>query len=199
MQDRRVHLSRVEPRLSPRLLAQRHAETRERLSVLSQRAEGGLRKTVERNRLTYDPRAERLAAATARLLERKRAQFEALGPKLAPNALRTEVRHARSLLAPLSARLLSSITQSLTDRRASLTQSDKLLVSLSYRSVLARGYAVVKDENGQLVHARAGLTPGDAVSIEFADGAADALIAGGAPPKRKLREKGEDPGQQTLF
>jgi exodeoxyribonuclease VII large subunit len=132
-------------------------------------------------------------------VERKRAQFEALGPKLSPNALRAELRHSRSELAPLAARLLSSIGQSLTERRAALVQSGKLLVSLSYRSVLARGYAVVKDGEGQLVHARAGLAPGDAVSIEFADGAADAIVTGGPPLRRRSRGNGDLESQQDLF
>ncbi|MDB5614869.1 MAG: exodeoxyribonuclease large subunit, partial [Devosia sp.] len=143
--------------------------------------------------------AERLAAAAGRLVERKRALFDAIGPKLSPNALKAELRHSQSQLTPLTARLLAGFVQNLSDRRAALTQSGKLLVSLSYRSVLARGYAVVKDAEGNLVHQRAGLSPGDAVAIEFADGDVGATIAGSPTIKKKPRPQVDTDSQESLF
>jgi exodeoxyribonuclease VII large subunit len=199
VQDRRVAFARVETKLNPRVLVGQRQEAAERLRNLSLRADAGLRKTVERARLTHDPRAERLAMAAARLLERKRAQLEAIGPKLAPNALRAELRHSQVQLAPLAARLQASVALHLAERRAALTQSGKLLESLSYRSVLARGYAVIKDEEGNLVHERAGLAPGDMVAIEFADGDVSATIAGSATIKRKPRPQPDIAGQESLF
>ncbi|MET3926466.1 exodeoxyribonuclease VII large subunit [Devosia sp. 2618] len=199
VQDHRVRFSRIEPRLGPQTLARRQAEFGERVRNLSMRADAGLRKTVDRARLTHDPRAERLAASAGRLVERKRAQFDALAQKLSPNALRTELRHAQSQLGPLNARLLSGITLSLGERKAALTQSSKLLVSLSYKSVLARGYAVIKDAEGNLVHERAGLAPGDAVAIEFADGAVGATIAGSPPIKKKPKALPDSDSQESLF
>ena len=199
VQDRRVQFARIEPRLGPQLLKRRQDEFGERLKNLSLRADAGLRKTVDRARLTYDPRAERLAVGAARLVERKRAHFQTVGPKLSPNALKAELRHSQSQLAPLASRLLASVTLSLGERRAALTQSGKLLVSLSYKSVLARGYAVIKDEEGNLVHQRAGLAPGDAVAIEFADGAVGATIAGSPVIKKKPRPQSDNEAQESLF
>ena len=195
----RVRYARVEPKLTPRVLHGQRQEASERLRNLSLRADAGLRKTVDRARLTHDPRAERLAAAAGRLVERKRAQLATIGPKLSPASLRAEVRHSQSQLAPLAARLLAGMTQSLGDRRMALTQSSKLLVSLSYRSVLARGYAVIKDGEGNLVHQRAGLEPGDAVAIEFADGAVGATIAGSPVIKKKPRPQSDKDSQESLF
>ncbi|MCY1553049.1 Exodeoxyribonuclease 7 large subunit [compost metagenome] len=134
-----------------------------------------------------------------RLVERKRAQFDAVAPKLSPNALRAEMRHAQGQLAPLTARLMASITQSLGERRTALSQSGKLLVSLSYRSVLARGYAVIKDADGHLIHQRANLAPGDAVAIEFADGAVGATIVGNPVIKKKPRPQPDVGDQESLF
>ena len=199
VQDRRVAFSRIETKLNPRVLVGQKQEAIERLRNFSMRADAGLRKTVDRARLTHDPRAERLAAAAGRLVERKRALFDAIGPKLSPNALKVELRHSQSQLIPLTARLLVGITQNLSERRAALSQSGKLLVSLSYRSVLARGYAVVKDAEGNLVHQRAALTPGDAVAIEFADGAVGATIAGSPPIKKKPRSQADSDSQESLF
>lgn len=199
VQDLRVAFSRVESKLTARVIRGQQQEVGERLRNLSLRADAGLRKTVDRARLTHDPRAERLAAAAGRLVERKRAQFEAIGPKLSPNALRAELRHSQSQLAPLTARLLGGIAQSLGERRAALSQSAKLLVSLSYKSVLARGYAVIKDADGNLVHERAGLMPGDMVAIEFADGDVSATIAGSPAIKKKPRPQPDRDSQESLF
>ena len=199
VQDRRVAFSRVETKLNPRVLVGQRQEASERLRNLTLRADAGLRKTVDRARLTHDPRAERLAAAAGRLVERKRALFDAIGPKLSPNALKAELRHSQSQLTPLTARLMAGITQNLVERRAALTQSGKLLVSLSYRSVLARGYAVIKDVEGNLVHQRAGLIPGDAVAIEFADGEVGATISGSPAIKKKPRPQADSDSQESLF
>ncbi|UJW85235.1 exodeoxyribonuclease VII large subunit [Devosia sp. SL43] len=199
VQDRRLALSRVEPRLTPQMLSRRQVEAGERLRNLSMRAEAGLRKTVDRSRLTYDPRAARLASATLRLVERKRAQLEAVGPKLSPNALRAELRHGQAQLGPLATRLYASMLQGLSLRGAALAQAGKLLDALSYRSVLARGYAVIKDADGQLIHERAGLLPGTPVAIEFADGEVGATIAGAPVIKKKPRAQADGDTQESLF
>ena len=199
VQDRRVAFSRVETKLNTRVLVGQRQEAAERLRNLDLRAVAGLQKTVERARLTHDPRAERLASVAARLVERKRALFDAVAPKLSPASLRAELRHSQGQLAPLSARLLSGVSAQLTEKRSALGQSGKLLVSLSYRSVLARGYAVIKDGNGNLVHGQAELRPGDAVAIEFADGAVGATIAGSPPIKKKPRPQADGDSQESLF
>ena len=194
-----MQFSRVAPRLGPALLQRRQGEYAERLKNLTLRSDAGLRKTVERARLTYDPRAERLGAGAVRLVERKRAQFEGIGPKLSPNSLRSELRHSQSLLSPLTARLLTGVAQQLAQRQTALSQAGKLLVSLSYKSVLARGYAVIKNADGHLVHERSALAPGDRIAVEFADGAVDAVVGGSAPPKKKTRPLPEIDAQESLF
>src|SRR5690606_39018154 len=52
VQDRRVAFARVETKLNPRVLAGQRQEAAERLRNLSLRADAGLRKTVDRARLT---------------------------------------------------------------------------------------------------------------------------------------------------
>lgn len=195
----RVHFSRLDSRFAPRLLHGQRQEGTERLRNLSLRAETGLRKTVDRTRLTFDPRAALLGTAIARLLERKQAQWLGVGHKISPVALRTELRHARSLLTPMSLRLRSGMTVRMSDCRKVLSQADKMLASLSYRNVLARGYAVIKDADGNLVQERAGLSPGDAVAIEFADGAVAATIAGSPVIKKKPRGQQDNGSQESLF
>jgi exodeoxyribonuclease VII large subunit len=45
-----------------------------------------------------------------------------------------------------------------------------LLAALSYRGVLARGFALVRDEQGLPVHAATAIGPGARLELEFADG-----------------------------
>jgi exodeoxyribonuclease VII large subunit len=45
-----------------------------------------------------------------------------------------------------------------------------LLNALSYRGVLARGFALVRDEAGHPLHAAADVASGARMSLEFADG-----------------------------
>jgi exodeoxyribonuclease VII large subunit len=53
---------------------------------------------------------------------------------------------------------------------ARVAHSGQLLSALSYRGVLARGFALVRDEHGHAVHAAAAVGPSARLSIEFADG-----------------------------
>ena len=77
-------------------------------------------------------------------------------------------------------------------RRALLQAQDRMLQSLSYRNVLKRGYALVRDEEGAPVKGAAGLGPGRAIAIEFVDGTVEAVTgSGGSTPPRKKVAKGE--------
>jgi exodeoxyribonuclease VII large subunit len=56
-----------------------------------------------------------------------------------------------------------------------------LLAALSYRGVLARGFALVRDEHGHAVHAAASIGPNARLAIEFADGRVAATADGDRP------------------
>jgi len=69
-----------------------------------------------------------------------------------------------------------------------------MLASLSHKNVLARGFALVRDDAGELVSSVASLSTGQAVNIEFQDGNISAVTAGSASaarsaPKKPAREK----------
>ena len=72
-------------------------------------------------------------------------------------------------------------------------QLGKLLESYSFHSVLKRGFALVRDQDGHPVLAAAQTAPGDTISIEFDDGKVGARVTDGAgttpraaaPPRRR--------------
>ena len=66
-----------------------------------------------------------------------------------------------------SVRALQHIVE--TGRRA-LDARTQLLSSLGHRSVLARGFVLVRDHTGQMVRDTKGISEGDALDLEFSDG-----------------------------
>ena len=97
--------------------------------------------------------------------------------------------------------------------RSELVAQERILQSLSYKNVLKRGYAVVRDEDDRPVSLAAALITGAAISIEFADGRIGAVTGegeasptpppGGASPTRKRSAKPAEPAappkQGSLF
>ena len=68
------------------------------------------------------------------------------------------------------------------------------LESASYQSVLARGFALVRDVEGHAVTAARTVAPGQALRLTFADGDVRAHAEGAAP-----RRKGPAPEQGSLL
>ena len=68
------------------------------------------------------------------------------------------------------------------------------LDSASYQSVLARGFALVRDAEGHAVTAAKGMSPGQALRLTFADGEVRATADGTA-----ARRKRAAPDQGSLL
>lgn len=200
VQARRISLANLAASVQPRLVRQRHGEAAQKLANLNQRAESGLTQRVVKARLTFDPRAAALPTAASRFVERKKTTLTTLAPRLSATPLRVELRHGFDRLRQAAGQLGQTGQQIATTRRERLTQLEKLLNSLSYRNVLARGYALVQDEAGNVVTASAALRPGDALRLAFADGEIGAVVAGSPGARRKPgKPDAGDGGQESLF
>ncbi len=200
VQGRRISFSNLAASVQPRLVRQRNAELGDKINVLGSRGERGLSKTVERARLTFDPRAVRLSGAAGQNLERKKAALQSLAPRLSPQPLKVDLRHAREKIVPLETRLNIARDQIIAGRRGQVEQFEKLLAMLSYRNVLARGYTLVQDAGGNIVSSQSMVKPGDDVRLTFADGEVGATIAGAPATRRKPGKSTSDDGsQESLF
>jgi exodeoxyribonuclease VII large subunit len=80
-------------------------------------------------------------------------------------------------------RALATLRQRLEARVA---HSGQLLGALSYRGVLARGFALVRDEQGHAVHAAAAIGPAAHLTLEFADGRVGATADTDRPPATRM-------------
>jgi exodeoxyribonuclease VII large subunit len=101
-----------------------------------------------------------------------------------------------------AARLARAIAGLLADRRGRLGGLSKLAGSLGPARVLARGYAMVRDGDGQVVRTTGAARAARAVAIAFADGEVGARIEGEPvrAPRPAPAARPKDPlGQGSLF
>ena len=145
-----------------------------------------------------------LQARQARALEvhaeRKRALFARIAGRLRIEPIDQRIARSRERLAALDERSARAFTRSTERRRERLDRTWRLAETLSYRSVLARGFALVADATGKPVRGAAVVVPGEALVIEFQDGKVGAVATGApAAPKPKRAAKTKTAGQESLF
>ena len=141
-------LTRVSGRLAPRLLALRVERSRDRLVAFAGRG----------------------TQALGRLAAQRRLRLERLVGRLSPEGTRRRIAHGSERLEQLATRAARAVTQRITAERRRLAAEAQLLASLSYQSVLRRGFALVRDDAGRPVRSVAAVTPGTAIEVELADG-----------------------------
>ena len=85
--------------------------------------------------------------------------------------------------------------------RRRLDGQAKLLETLGYHNVLARGFALVRDADGGMVRRASEVTSGASLDIEFADGhvGAHADARPRKPESERKRKRGASDKQGTLL
>jgi exodeoxyribonuclease VII large subunit len=147
-----------------------------------------LRNNVERRRERYAAVAQRLRASAAANLE----------------AYRTRNARQREQVGTLARRAGLAMDNYLEARWARCERDAQLLAAFSYRSVLARGFTLVRDKAGRPMRTAAALALGAPIGIEFADGSASARVEAvqttpRQEPARPRRRRDPGPGQGSLF
>lgn len=186
---------------------------------------------LEEARQRLDGESERLGLAMRNLAAQQAERVEGLGSrlrhprdvmktagdklvqagKLLAVAWQAVLRDRQGRFAVLDAagRLPVSIDRLIDGAGDRLAAQAKLLDSYSYKSVLDRGFALVRDAAGEPVKRAAALSAGDTVEIEFFDDKRRGVIdaAGGdakpAPPPKPRKARGHskngDDGQGSLL
>ncbi|TJX48514.1 MAG: exodeoxyribonuclease VII large subunit, partial [Mesorhizobium sp.] len=190
-------------KLNPAMLSQRIAEARRHNDRNLLRAQAGLRGLARARRAELNRAADQLPKCAKASLHRHRQQLALLQSRITiePTARRQRVQ--RDLLTALTRRGGQAVLIRLERLRSRIGQADRLMATLSHKAVLARGFALVKDADGGVVKQAADVASGMALSLEFADGTADAVATSGAArPKSVTRPaaKAKEPGNQgSLF
>nr|WP_246715166.1 exodeoxyribonuclease VII large subunit [Aestuariivirga litoralis] len=134
------------------------AQARQRLDSSAAALPRGLRANLQSHALTLTRQSGRLS----------------LGP------LANRVTEARRRLTESQGRATRGLTQLLARKRDMLSSETKLLGALGYKSVLARGFAVLRDASGTPLRGITGIKPNAQLQVEMADGKLDVTAT---PPK----------------
>ena len=118
------------------------------------------------------PRALR---ANAHVYERR---LSAVGGRLTVTALRAQIDRGKEKVERLATSARRCADLHIRQRETRLKYVAQLLNALSYKGVLERGFALVRDEQGQPLHAAANVGSGQHLTIEFADGRIGATADG---------------------
>jgi len=144
--------------------------------------------------------SDRLSTAQLRTIERAENRLAPLLPRVR-QAHRSSLSRARDRLHERSSRLAPTAAKLFERRNVSLNASDRMLASLSYKRVLERGYAVVRDGDSYPVSSAASLTEGSTFTVELKDGMVDAVAGvenGAGIPAQPKRQKKSKPAKVTL-
>jgi exodeoxyribonuclease VII large subunit len=149
-------------------------------------------------RQRLDAVGERLARSLRANAHAHRVRYERASGRHSPRALRAQIVHVRERIVSLAARSRRCVDVARDRRSARLETLTQLLNALGYHKVLERGFALVRDAEGQPLRLAASVATNDPLDIEFADGRVAAVATGGAAP-RKRKGTPEKGGQGSLF
>jgi exodeoxyribonuclease VII large subunit len=119
---------------------------------------------------------ERLTLSARALTRRRRERFAGLEIRLKASKLanaqarRNAIARDRERAQRLAERARRALSILVQRQQARIAHTGQLLTALSYRGVLARGFALVRDEQGHAVHAAANVGPSARLNLEFSDG-----------------------------
>jgi len=127
-------------------------------------------------RQRFDAASGRLGQSLKAATAASRSRFDRVAARLTVRPLQQQIMRDRETVIRLSRDARRSLDARMEQRRQALSAENKLLRAFSYQAVLERGFALVRDGDGQPVRTAAAAEAGMGVSIEFADGRADAVI-----------------------
>lgn len=166
-----------------------------------------LDRRVKDARRRFDRDAARITPATlSRKLAQHRQSLSLLSNRGDASFDRRIERTGERLHRALLRLRIEPIEQQLRERRRRLSQAERLLRSVSYQSILDRGFALVTDTSGDIVRRAANVTSGQTLSLEFADGKVAVTADGGEAPKPRPKpapkltaKSGSGGAQGSLF
>jgi exodeoxyribonuclease VII large subunit len=155
-----------------------------------------LRARVGRDRAGLAQWTDRHARALTRLLAVKGRELRSTAARLDPGRLGRRAAKERADLERTTLRLAANGRARLDALAARLEALDRTRRTLGYEATLARGYALVWEED-RLVPGKADLGGATALEIQFRDGRLPVVAGGSARPAPKT--KPDAPDQGSLF
>ena len=147
-----------------RLLQSRRTELRAAAAALP-----AARDLLALPRQRFDMAAGRLGQSLRVNTQVHRGKYQAASARLSVTTLENGLRLARERITVLGERGERAFAVNINVKRPRLDGLAKLLNTLSYKSVLNRGYALVRGEDGTPIFRAGDVSPGQGLTIEFAD------------------------------
>ena len=128
--------------------------------------------------------------------------------RLTPRLLKLRLARSSEIVVALGQRGQRARVNYLQRRSDRLRAAGQLLAAFSYRGVLARGFALVRDGEGRPLRSAAAVAAGARLDIEFSDGRVGAVADGehaAQSPAAKVKPRprggsgGQSGGQGSLF
>ena len=196
----RQRLDLASARLGSALRAAQHAKAMDHQRIAGRLQMGLLRQRLDASQNRLESAARRARHGLQTRAGQAHVAFSPLAARLRPGLLTTPIEQGRRHLQAVSNRMVPAHARIVETRRARLDSLSKLLSTVSYHEVLARGFALVTDAEGNLVRSASDVKPGDALNIDVAQGSIAATVAGAPPiPRRKTRPAEGTDEQETLF
>lgn len=125
---------------------------------------------LQRQQMQLDDLQYRLQQATQRLLQRQQQRTDSLTHRLYTQTPRHRIDRSQQQLDQLSARLLQQTQSRLRQHGQTLGMLGARLHAVSPLATLARGYAVVQNEQRQLISSIHQVQSGERLDIRLSDG-----------------------------
>jgi exodeoxyribonuclease VII large subunit len=137
-------------------------------------------------RQRFDACAGRLRQALFVNLQRHRGRFARASAMLRPRMIAAEIERGRECVSDYVERIQRAFGHRIRRASRSLEGCSRVLESLSYRSVLSRGFVLVRGSGDALRRRAAAVEEGERLTLVFADGEVKALRDGAAAKSRKI-------------
>ena len=181
------------------------AMPRRRLDEATGRLGRGLDMATRRKRTNYESIAGRLShRGLSASIARNHDRLDTLGRRANAahiNKVQSTTRHVMDL----ARRNQNAFENQVVRTKARYEQAHRLLGSLSYKSILERGYAVVRNAKDTPIASVDKIKSGDAFSVELRDGRISAVAAGAGSepkspaPKKPVKKPEDTTSQGDLF
>jgi exodeoxyribonuclease VII large subunit len=166
------------------------AAPRQELDGLAERLPRALRANAQVHHTLYSRVASRLAPQLlSNTVERRRERYNSLNQRLQASLVANTQAHRLRLerdgerVIAFSERSRRATLALLKQHAARVERAKRLLDAFSYREVLKRGFALVRDDAGHPLRSAAAVTNRMRMEIEFSDGRVAAVADGqGSPP-----------------
>lgn len=169
-------------------------ETRRTGLIAAVRGLGRPEDLLGMNAQRLDRASDGLRTGLRARLDRALTETARIGAMLNRNLLSARFANGENRVTSAWNRIGERADRIVSERRASLTSLARIMQSVSYQSVLDRGFALVRDEKGALVRRAGDATAGAGGAVQFTDGTR-AIVFGDDAPALKSTSKKAKPKQ----